>query len=133
MRRWKLATAIIIALIAVAAYFASTRFFAAVVISYSMEPTLRVGDVVIVDKCADIKVGDVVVYVKGGRLIVHRVIKITEYGGELRYLTKGDANAVPDAPSNAPFTWLTRDRIIGKVVFVIPYVGIFRVIFSNML
>ena len=64
----------------------------AVVLSGSMEPALSVNDVVIVKKCSEYVPGDVVVYVSGRELIIHRIIAID---GE-NVTTQGDANNTPD-------------------------------------
>ncbi len=91
-----------------------------VVGSGSMTPVLRTGDVVIVDKVsADaIKVGDIVEYREAGHSdIVHRVISIEQTGQAKSFITKGDANTLPDANP------VMAANVIGKVVFTIPKVG----------
>lgn len=93
----------------------------AVVEGMSMEPTLQSGDLVIVVKrvsADDVKAGDVVVYRRGGTLIIHRVVKIES--GTL--ITKGDNNWLPDPP-------VSFQSVIGKVleigdgVFKVPLIG----------
>lgn len=93
----------------------------AVVEGTSMEPTLQSGDLVIVIKrvsLRDIEVGDIVVYRRGGTLIIHRVIRIE--GDTL--ITKGDNNWLPDPP-------VKFQSVIGKVlelgdnVVKVPLVG----------
>ncbi len=88
-------------------------FGAAVVLSGSMEPTLRVNDVIFVRAAESYQINDIVVYDSGRELIVHRMI---EKSGDT-LTTKGDANNVPDAPIRA-------DAVKGKVVFSIPYAGV---------
>lgn len=85
----------------------------AVVLSGSMEPTLSVNDVIIVREAESYHVNDIVVYDSGREMIVHKII---EQNGDT-FITKGDANNVPDAPIRA-------EAIKGKVVFSIPYAGI---------
>ena len=58
---------------------------------------------------ADIKEDDVIVYKNEDKLITHRLIKLDEN----TLITKGDANNVQDAP-------ITKDMVMGKVIFVIP-------------
>ncbi len=69
----------------------------------------------------DIKIGDVIVFnVPSYRLpFVHRVVSITNVGGEIRFTTKGDANPgiLPVERSIKP------EQIIGEVVFIIPKLG----------
>ena len=80
-----------------------------VVKSGSMEPTLRVGDVIVIEPASpeDIKVGDVIVFWNPwyGNLVVHRVVHITEEG----VYTRGDANAGIDPWSPVPYR-----SIVGK-------------------
>ena len=92
----------------------------AVVSSWSMEPVLHVGDLVVTTGGGSIELGEVILYRSSthGRLIVHRVVKIS---GD-RYTTKGDANPVAD------FRPVPRKNVLGKVVLVIPYVGSIRLI-----
>jgi len=96
----------------------------AVVSSWSMEPTLHVGDLVIVQGQSHYKPGDIVVYTTGKALVVHRIVKQLEDG---TFLTKGDANVFADAihPSLA--------QIKGKVILVIPYFGTLKLIIEKIL
>lgn len=84
----------------------------AIVLSGSMEPTLSVDDLVVVQETNDYEVGDVVVYQQGGILIVHTIIKTD---GE-NYLTQGDANNAPDDP-------ISIDQIRGEVITSIKCFG----------
>ncbi len=80
----------------------------AVVEGRSMEPTLQPGDLIVIVKRIspkDIAVGDVVVYRRGGTLIIHRVIRIE--GDAL--ITKGDNNWLPDPP-------VKFQAVLGKVL-----------------
>ncbi|RLE58973.1 MAG: signal peptidase I [Thermoprotei archaeon] len=96
-----------------------SRYSAMIVSSDSMAPYLNVGDIVIVDRYpAKIDVGDVIVFIDpSSRLCVHRVIEIRNSNHAEVYVTRGDSNPTPD-----PW-WLTRNEIIGKVVFKIPGLG----------
>lgn len=85
---------------------------AAVVLSGSMEPTLRVNDVILVRETGSYEVGDIVVYQSGRTLIVHRII---EKDGE-RIITQGDANNTADAP-------IEISAIKGEVIAHIPAAG----------
>ncbi len=80
----------------------------AVVDGRSMEPTLQPGDLVVVVRkisLEDVSVGDVVVYRRGGTLIIHRVIRVE--GDTL--ITKGDNNLLHDPP-------VRFQAVLGKVL-----------------
>ncbi len=117
--------ALIVALDVVLPWALSTDIPLAVVSSYSMEPTLHVGDLLIVVgvRGEDVKVGDVIVYRGRREPIVHRVIRVAIVNGSPRFLTKGDANRCPDQNPSDPSTWVSEDRLVGKVVAVVPYLG----------
>jgi len=94
--------------------------------SYSMVPTLEIGDLVLLTpvKTSSILLGKVIVYRgPGGEEIIHRVIKILNGGVR----TKGDANPLPD-PFIVPLS-----SIRGVVTAVIPYVGFPSVVLKNLL
>ena len=87
----------------------------AVVMSGSMEPKLKVGDLVIlepVNRRDSLKKGDIIVYRSGKRRIVHRLIFVSK--STLR--VKGDANNREDQP-------IRFRHVEGKVIFRIPKVG----------
>ncbi|QOJ78336.1 signal peptidase I [Infirmifilum lucidum] len=103
-------------------YLLRTQVPLAVVSSWSMEPTLHVGDIVIVVGSESYSVGDIVVYESPSGLIVHRIVGIV---GDA-YVTKGDANPFPDS------THPSLTSIKGKVVFVIPYIGAIKLAFESL-
>jgi signal peptidase I len=80
-----------------------------VVKSGSMEPTLKVGDVIVIEPASpeDINIGDVIVFWNPwyGNLVVHRVVHKTDEG----VYTRGDANAGTDPWSPVPYR-----NIVGK-------------------
>jgi len=86
-----------------------------VVLTGSMEPTLKVGDIVILKKVTrdEIQIGDIIAYRLHGNVVIHRVVNIT---GET-IVTKGDANAAPD-----PWEVSFKD-VIGVPGIRIPYLG----------
>ena len=90
------------------------------VLSGSMEPKLKVGDIV-VSKAVDrskIKAGDVITYKMGANtLVTHRVIEIIEMKGSNFYKTKGDANNIEDSDL------VSQDNVVGKLVLRIPKGG----------
>lgn len=79
------------------------------VISGSMEPTIHVGDMIIVDtKDNNYNEDDIVTFKDKNMLITHRIVSVTED----EIITKGDGNnALDDA--------ITSSDIIGKYVFKI--------------
>jgi signal peptidase len=86
----------------------------------SMSGSIEIGDLVFVNildenKKNSLKVGDIVSFKDENYIVTHR---INEINGE-NITTKGDAN-------NAVDKAITKDKIIGKVVKVIPKVGIYK-------
>ncbi len=85
-----------------------------IVLSGSMEPSIRIGDIVVVKKIQqEPRVGDVVAYKYSGMIILHRVINVTRN----QLVTKGDANNAPDNP-------ITTRQVLGKLYLRIPYAGL---------
>ncbi|MEM7821269.1 MAG: hypothetical protein QXX38_00400 [Candidatus Aenigmatarchaeota archaeon] len=84
-----------------------------------------IGDMPIVMGSKEYYVGDVVVYSIPNQKtpIIHRIIKINEDG---TFMLKGDHN-----PSPLPFELnIKKEQIHGKVIFVVPKLGWFKVLFS---
>ena len=77
----------------------------------SMNPTLKTGDIVVIGKGINGNLTDEIVVFEDHTigLIVHRVIA----DNSEMVMTKGDANDSPDG-------WITKENVIGVVVFVIP-------------
>lgn len=84
------------------------------VMSGSMSPTLNVGDLVVVRQKDAYKPGDIVVYRSDGALVIHRLIEADDKTAG--YVTKGDANSVPDVP-------IRPERILGAMTAVLPGMG----------
>lgn len=82
------------------------------VLSGSMEPSLSVGDMLIIKGQDNYQIGDIVVYQSGRMPVVHRIEDISEE----MVTTKGDANDTSDEP-------FPLQNIKGEVVAVIPWVG----------
>lgn len=97
-----------------------------VVSSESMLPTLQVYDVIVVRNGStfeEVKPGDIIVFQSPSthdRVIVHRVVKV-EYSSEKVITTKGDNNPISIPGIDYP---ITKKEYIGKVVFVIPKLGL---------
>lgn len=89
------------------------------IVSGSMEPTLEINDVVIVKKCPanELKEGDIITFLQEDRTISHRILKITNDEGELKFITKGDNNEIADKDE------VDSDKIYGKVLFSVKRIG----------
>jgi signal peptidase I len=93
-----------------------------VVLTGSMEPAISPGDAVVVDGVdpATIAAGDVITYQRSAANDIpttHRVLDVVNGDAGLAFVTKGDANEDADAGV------VTADRVVGKVVLTIPFIG----------
>jgi signal peptidase I len=96
--------------------------------SWSVPTGFLIGDMPIVSGEQNYEVGDVIVYsVRGQKFpIIHRVIKVNDDG---TYQTKGDNNT-----DQLPYELsVSEGQIFGKVAFVIPKLGYFKVILTKIL
>lgn len=84
----------------------------------SMEPTIKVGDLIFIKKSKEYKEGDIITFLSGtGKsrvTITHRITKVTD---ENTFVTKGDANAAEDIDR------VKYEDIFGKYIFKIPLLG----------
>ena len=83
------------------------------VITGSMSNTINPQDIVIVKLTDDVKTHDIITFRVGDDFVTHRIIG----NEEDKIITRGDANNSQDAP-------ITKDQIVGKVVFIISNVAI---------
>lgn len=74
--------------------------------SGSMEPYLKVNDIIAIKSDGDYDIQDVVTYKNDDEYITHRIVSIN--GNEI--VTKGDANNISDEP-------ITKDKIVGKLIY----------------
>src|ERR1035438_8600472 len=76
----------------------------------SMLPSIWPGDILEIHwvAAADISKGDIVVFARENRLIVHRVLRMTREGEHLTINTRGDRSARVDAP-------LSVNELLGRV------------------
>ena len=90
-----------------------------VVGSGSMAGELNKGDAVVYRKYNDqiIEEGQIIVFEKNNKIVIHRVIDIENINGENRYYTKGDANEDSD------YGYIIDDQIIGVTNFKIILIG----------
>jgi len=86
------------------------------VMSGSMSPTLKPGDLILVKQTdpAVVEVDDIITVKYETEVFTHRVFEKKFEEGIYLFKTKGDANEDPDP------TWLNASQIMGKTVFVIP-------------
>ena len=92
------------------------------ILTQSMYPTIKAGDVVITYKEDNNKYndGDVITFVSeqnGGITITHRVDEVYNVNDSYSYKTKGDNNNAPDNEITSG------DNVLGKVVVKVPKVG----------
>jgi signal peptidase len=92
------------------------------VLSGSMAPTLRVGDVVVEKQISPLqaRVGDVVTFRAPdapAKLYTHRIVRMDASGGVIHFVTQGDANTGVER-------WTIADTgKLGRVEYRIPLVG----------
>ena len=87
-----------------------------VVLSGSMEPTIKTGSIVVVKPQSSYQTGDVITFSEKNNpkiTTTHRVFGINDGG----FITKGDANNSTDSARVAT------GQIIGKTIFSVPYLG----------
>lgn len=120
-----LSTLVVIVMVALAILLVGVRAVGLTpytVLSGSMEPTYHVGSLIYVRAidAQDIEVGTPLTFrAAGGAMVAtHRVNELVTIDGETCYITKGDANNMPDPP-------VSYDQVIGTPVFSIPYLGYF--------
>jgi signal peptidase len=93
-----------------------------VVLSGSMQPTLHAGDVIVTVETPvhSLEVNDIITYHSPDNiksLMTHRIVNIISDSQTLAFQTKGDANEDPDQYVVSP------KQIVGRMVFIIPYIG----------
>ena len=87
--------------------------------SNSMAPTYYRGDAIILEKMKpeDLRKGDILVFEQSNMIITHRIVDIKKKQDKYYFTTKGDAN------ENADGFISTSDDVIGKVDYIVKYVG----------
>lgn len=108
---------ILIFVFLVSGYF---KYYSITIASGSMYPAISRGDVVVVDqrfKKNDLKVGRVIAFKYGKKIIVHRINNSISYDEKQIFYTKGDANVDADNYK------VTEDMVVGVVKFRVPFVG----------
>jgi len=94
----------------------------------SMSPTIKANSLILVKSLKEYKVNDMVTIktAEPRKTITHRIVKKIKKNNQIIFETKGDANKSKDLENLKP------QNIIGKVFFVIPYLGL-PIIYSKTL
>jgi len=96
---------------------------------YRFKNGFNKGDIMVLLKAKNIEKGDVIVFWGSAREpIIHRIVKITKVN-EITYQTKGDHNS----NSREDELSITRDKILGKAVLRVPYLGWVKLIFVKII
>lgn len=103
------------------------------VISGSMEPKYKIGDVLIAKETdpKTIKVGDIVSYLGNSgsfkdKVVTHQVTKIEQVGDKLYFRTKGLANLVEDPP-------VSENQLYGKVIYKCAIISlVYKIVSTNI-
>lgn len=88
-----------------------------VILSGSMEPTIKTKQAVITKEIDEPQVDDVIAFGENDFITVHRITKVYTEGGNKLYQTKGDNNNAEDKEL------VKKESIKGKVQYVLPGVG----------
>jgi len=88
------------------------------------------GDIMLLQKRTEIKVGDVIVYNIPERKdpIIHRVIKVMEEHGKKYYATKGDHNCGIASFERA----IPEKDVLGKASVRVPFLGWIKIMFVKI-
>ena len=83
-------------------------------IGWSMLPVVWPGDTLVVERVSqdEVRIGDVVVVGRDGRLSAHRVVGTAGDAGNPQWITQGDALPVADRP-------VAGNELLGRVVYLI--------------
>lgn len=87
----------------------------------SMSGTIEINDIVIIKIHDDVKENDIITFESENNFITHRLIKVEEN----QLVTKGDANNAEDKP-------IEKSAVLGKVVKIIPNLGIWIKVLSDV-
>lgn len=98
-----------------------------IVISDSMAPTIKKGDLLLIAKDDQFEVDEIISFKNEGLIATHRVAEIEQNDSKenIKYKTKGDANKSTD------YRLVETKNILGKVMIIIPYLGIVFMIFKS--
>jgi len=109
------------------------RYWACVVGSGSMEPTINIGDIIIIDKSYSkntnvLDKGDILVFKIDDRFYTHRIIEVLYKDGEKQFITQGDREG------QAVDNWIvTKNEVVGVTKFRLKYIGLPSIWIRNMM
>ncbi len=86
----------------------------------SMSGTIEIDDIIIVKLGKDVQNNDIITFKEENNIITHRIIKMDAE----KITTKGDANNAEDKP-------ISKDNVIGKVVFIFKNIKIWKKVFTT--
>ncbi|MGB6181520.1 MAG: signal peptidase I [Rhodococcus sp. (in: high G+C Gram-positive bacteria)] len=92
------------------------------ILTASMEPTYPPGTLIVVREVdqSDIRLGTPVTYqLESGKpeVVTHRIVRVSNSAnGDVRYVTRGDANGTDDEP-------IRYEQIRGAVWYSVPFIG----------
>jgi signal peptidase I len=102
--------------------------------SWSVKDGFNIGDLPIIEGAKSYSVGDVIVYTVPGQKvpIIHRIIKINS---DASFTTKGDHNDRSIQFAGTPYSEysIQPSWVHGKVIFIIPKLGYFKVVLTDIL
>lgn len=121
---WPIFIFLIIIVILVAGIF---RYKMIAIVSNSMNPYFYRGDAIIYEKAKadDIREGDVLVFIRDGKIITHRVVKKINTNDNTLFVTKGDNNNANDEG------YVYSKDVLGKGKSVVKYIGYPTVLVSE--
>ena len=100
-----------------------------IITTESMKPTIKVGDVVIVEECkeSELKKDDIITVQTPDGTNTHRIVEIQTNmeTNKKEYITKGDNNNVEDPDI------INYNQIEGKKVIIIPFLGTLLLALEN--
>lgn len=104
------------------AAFLATGGKALIVRSGSMEPAIRMGDLIVTQTVqpTEVSEGDVITFsdpTRSGMLVTHRAQRIERNASRVAFVTKGDANGGVEEWS------IDKNGTLGRLMFTIPMVG----------
>ena len=85
----------------------------------SMEGTIMEGDLILIKKTGDYKIGDIITFAHANEKIptTHRIINYADESEQV-FITRGDANKTQDSEN------VTKDEVFGEVVLTMHVLGL---------
>ncbi|MBT3721213.1 signal peptidase I, partial [archaeon] len=104
--------------------------------SFSMHNGFNTGDIIVLfgRKTNKLEVGDIIVFrANQPDPIIHRIVKVWTNEGKYHFQTKGDHNSESISYEKVYEIDILEDRVIGKAVLRIPYLGYIKIWFIDLL